>query len=302
VIKEKRVHKQMGPRGFTIVETLIVLAVSGVLFVSIATVIAGRQRATEFSQSVQDIKSQVQSFINEVSTGIYQNGGTDFSCTTTSGTLTITVPPATNTGQGANQGCILVGKILHFTSGADPQGYYGYSIAGKQIDSTGAPVDTIDSAAPKVLADGTDNSALGTPAASAAHFSNEIQNFRLQYGLRIAYICYNNCIPAAVPLSPVQQTGSLAFISLGGSAATGSQAVNFLPIGGSSSLGNTTAQEAAAITQFFSSNTLSTLINPPSGAYICFVGGGGKSALMNIGASGSALSVTVDIKDNPQCT
>jgi prepilin-type N-terminal cleavage/methylation domain-containing protein len=297
VIKEKRAHQQIGQRGFTIVETLIVLAVSGVMFIAIATAIAGRQRDTEFSQSVQSIKSQVQQFISEVNTGSFTNSGTDFTCQVTSGTLTITAPPSgTPIDQGANQGCIFVGKVLHFTNTGSPQTLYGYSIAGKQIDSSGDAVDTIDRASPVVLADGT------------TAFNNEIQNFTLQYDLKVAYVCYGDCVPAGGGLSPIasSQTGSLAFVSLGANAATGSQTVNLLPItnitGVDSNLSNPTGTESTQINNFFKNGNLVSLVNPTGGAHVCFVGGNGNSAILNIGASGDALAVTVDIKQNATCT
>lgn len=55
--------------GFTIVETMIVLAVSGVLFISMVGVIQGQQNKIQFKNSMTDVVSQVQSIIGQVSTG-----------------------------------------------------------------------------------------------------------------------------------------------------------------------------------------------------------------------------------------
>src|SRR5688572_4270761 len=69
-------------RGFTVVEVLIVLAITGLLFVSAAVMIAGRQNRTAFEQSVRNIHSQIQAAIDEVIVGHYPNNG-NFDCNAT---------------------------------------------------------------------------------------------------------------------------------------------------------------------------------------------------------------------------
>ena|SRR5476651_379650 len=45
--------------GFTIVEVLIVLAVTGILFASTLSLMSGRQNRAEFTQAINNIKSQI---------------------------------------------------------------------------------------------------------------------------------------------------------------------------------------------------------------------------------------------------
>src|SRR5688572_13139275 len=93
--------------GFTVIEVIIVLAISGALFVSAAIMISGRQNQTAFDQSVQQIHSQIQQALNEVSAGYYPNN-TDFQCTA----LVSGSPPTISSGsasQGTNSGCIFLG-------------------------------------------------------------------------------------------------------------------------------------------------------------------------------------------------
>src|SRR5688572_7392102 len=69
-----------GPRGFTVIEVLIVMVVTGMLFVSAAILIAGRRAQTEFNQGIRQVQSQIQQVISEVATGYYPNPNT-FRCT-----------------------------------------------------------------------------------------------------------------------------------------------------------------------------------------------------------------------------
>ncbi len=94
--------------GFTIVETMIVLAVSGGLFVIAALYINGRQAKTEFQVGIRDAQTKIQQVINEVNSGYYPSS--TFSCTgSTVSNLTL---GAFGTGQGQHDNCIFVGKTV----------------------------------------------------------------------------------------------------------------------------------------------------------------------------------------------
>lgn len=110
--------------GFTIVETLIVLAVSSVLFVIAGTMISGRQAKTEFQVASRDIQTKIQQTINETKSGYY---GTESS----SGcSLNGTPPPGlafTSGGSlGARGNCVFIGKAFVFTN----SNMYIYPLAG----------------------------------------------------------------------------------------------------------------------------------------------------------------------------
>ena len=58
--------------GYTIVETLIFLAVSALLFVSTIILISGRQAKAQFTNSVRDLVSDITDVANDVANGYYQ--------------------------------------------------------------------------------------------------------------------------------------------------------------------------------------------------------------------------------------
>ena len=69
-----------GTGGFTIVETLIVLAVSGLLLISAIVMISGRTNKTQFTTAANDLKQSLEQVINEISSGYFPNAN-NFQCT-----------------------------------------------------------------------------------------------------------------------------------------------------------------------------------------------------------------------------
>ncbi|MDQ3123609.1 MAG: hypothetical protein M3Q14_02915 [bacterium] len=98
--------------GYTITETLIVLAVTTVMFTAVALLFSGRQARTEFTQAVRDFEGRLETLISEVVNGHYSSNG--FKCIpSASGPPAITATPG-NTG--SSEDCIFVGKVIQ----ADP--------------------------------------------------------------------------------------------------------------------------------------------------------------------------------------
>ncbi|MGI0135266.1 MAG: type II secretion system protein, partial [Candidatus Micrarchaeaceae archaeon] len=90
---------QYARSGFTIVETMIVLAITGALFIAIASTLAGRQNSAEFNHAIQTVQAQIQQTVNQVSAGFYPSNS-NFTCSA-SGSAVIFNSGAV--GQGSNQ-------------------------------------------------------------------------------------------------------------------------------------------------------------------------------------------------------
>lgn len=97
-------------KGFTIVETLIVLAVTGAILISALALINGRQSRTQFTVGIGQVQQQVQQVISEVKNGYYPNNGNITCVATASGPY---LTQASN-GQGQNGSCIFLGKAIQF--------------------------------------------------------------------------------------------------------------------------------------------------------------------------------------------
>lgn len=268
-------------RGFTIVETLIVLAVTGALFAAIAVTLSGRQQKTQFQQAINNVHSQIQEVINEVSTGFYPNTG-NFTC---DAAATGPVFTATPSPQGENPDCTFIGKVMQFGVGTnDPEQFNVYSLAGLRRDSSGNEVRTY----------GRPNSTAAEP--SVLTRPGTVQANRLQYGLSTLRVTYP---------SSAANASAFAFVnSLEGASLSGAQQVRLLPVRGIT-LGMTQSAAQPLINSYFKGNNTNNPdadITTTDSVSICFVSGGtDQSGLITIGSNGRQLSVTLAIKGNRTC-
>lgn len=274
--------------GFTIIEVLIVLAVTGMLFVSAALLIAGRRAQTEFNQAIRQVQSQIQQVINDVATGYFPNTNS-FQCSAGGSGPVLT--SGSGTQQGANSGCIFLGKAIQFgVTNTTPQQFAIFTIAGNQKTSGGNEVTSLAEAHPKAVA----------PSTSQANVPNITVGQPLLGGLTAIKMWYmNGAVPR--PVGVVAFTNSLASYN-SGTIVSGSQQVNVVPLDDNqinSTLDRTNAQAAEAINASLATSTL----NPSSGTFICFKSGGtNQSGLITIGNQGRQLSVTLTIKSNADCS
>lgn len=270
----ERARKQ---RGFTIIEVLIVLAVTAAMFLLAVLAINGKQNNAEFQQAINDIRSSLQQQIDNVSAGDYSNTG-NFTCNGTSGSINLA--KGVNK-QGANTGCIFLGKVLQFAvKSTNPQQFISYPVAGLQSNA-----GTLASAAPDVIAPGVSTN-------KGANFPDASTSGALHYGLNVVSM-----------KSGGNNIGAVAFISSlgqfsGGSLVSGSQTLSLIPIY-SSSLNATEGATVDAI----NTKIVSSPVNPNGGVQICFASGGTKqSGLITIGGGGQQLSITLKIYGDLTCT
>ncbi len=165
--------------GYTIVEVLIFLAVTGALFVAIFPTISGQQRKTEFRQAVKDVETRLQDVMNDVSTGYYPEIGSNYKCTIQGNRPKIEASAADGHGQGTNEDCIFIGKVLQFgedTGGTVDQSKLRiYTVAGLRLTNTGEQVKAVKEANPMPVDPG---------ANSTLDLTEEVE---LLYGLKIIH-------------------------------------------------------------------------------------------------------------------
>lgn len=122
------------PLGYTIVEVMIVLAVSGVMFLIAATFINGKQARSTFSAGVNEMASQLQGTLEQVADGKYSD--IPLGCDVTNSGKNSVHFNGSNPGQGANPKCVFVGKIVHFynTGTTNPENYEVLPLAQPRLD------------------------------------------------------------------------------------------------------------------------------------------------------------------------
>jgi hypothetical protein len=110
-------------QGYTIMEVMIFLAVSGFMFVIAATFISGKQAKAEFRQGMTSANNAIQNVINNVNDGFYPSGA-NFKCTSddTGGRPQLAPPNvgATTSTQGTKKGCVFMGKVVMFGGVTEP--------------------------------------------------------------------------------------------------------------------------------------------------------------------------------------
>lgn len=285
--------------GFTIVETMIVLAVTGMLLLSAMSLIVGQQNKVQFSQSIQEVQSSIQQTMNEVSTGYYPDPG-NLRCTA-AGNGPILETGSTPTKRGSNTGCLFLGKAIQFgVRNVDPQEYIVHSIAGLDKRS-GALIEAL----PKAIAPGS---------ASPPNFPNASERKRLLYGLDAISMYY---IEGSGPARTRKPIGAVAFVSglgsydVGNQLMSGTQQISLIPVGGSApnvvfTNDNPLTTESDTVVDAINNNLKNETQSPPDpqgGVEICFASGGTEqSGLITIGSNGRSLAVNLAIKSTRDCT
>ncbi len=273
-------------KGFTIVEVLIVLAVTGALFISAVALISGRQNKTQFSTSINEIKTQIQQVISDVQTGFYPTSNNLICQVNGAGNMVFS---SGSTSQGANSDCTFMGKVVQFgVSTTEPEQFIVYSVAGKRVNPAGTDVKNYVEAKPTVMTTNTANPT-NTPTIVDT----------LQYGLTI--------VPGSLTYTEGATTtaiGSIGFLSTLAdfdADRSGSQQVQLLPVKGSAL--NVTPAAAVASINNTASGLAASPVTPSGGVTMCFASGTtNQSGRISIGGNGRELSVTLKIVGNKTCS
>ena len=132
-------------RGFTIIETLIFLAVSGALLASAFTLVAESQNKTAFNQAINDVQQQINAVINNVANGYYSESSTSQKCEVVANKLTFSANA--DSTKGTSNQCIFLGRMIVF--GSD-ETYTVYNLAGRRQIS-GKEVTSVPDALPTII-------------------------------------------------------------------------------------------------------------------------------------------------------
>lgn len=289
--------------GYTIVETLIFLAVTGALFISAMGLISGKQGRTEFSQATREFEIELQNIANDVSTGYYTNpsiGGEFIRCT--AGVTGVTISKSPGDNQGSNKECIFIGRTLHLNVNSNSGQYKFLTLVGKRQSSPGVDVSSYDQSRVKAIAPST--SASTTPDVSDVKQSNAFEFGCAMYSDVVLTPAGDKPCTGS-PVAPATTsdlkkidhlTFMTTFVGLNayGNRESGDTRVDLLVRSSSSVVANGRATTAVAeeLNKFGNGNLADQpKSNPAGGIFICLNStGSNQFALVRIGGKGSQFS------------
>lgn len=273
-------------RGYTILEVMLFLAISGVMFIMAAAFVSGKQSKSEFRQGINDINTQVQQVMNDVSNGFYPSNN-NFICKVIGGAAP-QLTAGTGAGQGANTGCIFLGKVMQFrVAGSDGKDYNVFSVAGRQYK-----VSPADGTLSTTFAE-----AQPVPVYGAGFDLTDKKT--LQWGVRVTSMKSNG-----TPINGVGFFGSFgAYASQSNRLQSGSQDVTVVAVPGSATPSGDVAGDdtQASMAVHIPADVMADanrLSNP--NIVLCLDNGNGQYGTLKIGGGGGQRLATAIQISNTQ--
>lgn len=289
--------------GYTIVEVLMFLAVSALLFVSTMAIFSGKQGETEFTQSARDFEVVLQGIANDVSTGYYANVASgpsgSLKCSVSGGSVQFGAAGGADT-QGTNEACIFIGKTIQFrplSNAAVPQPstYDLIALAGKR----------------KVGPNDSDSIAMsGVTPFGFPSTTNYLQSKQVAFSFGCVFyvtsptaISMNSLATTPCTGSPAGsiKTDSISFVTTFVQTNaqlnrnSGDTDVNLMVHSPLSLLGNGRSVNTV-MGEVSSYATTSPTVNPAGGVYICLQSeGSDQHGLLRLGGNGSRFATDLQI-------
>lgn len=278
------------PRGYTIVEVMLFVAISGAMFVVAASYIDGRQGKAEFKQSMNNTVTEIRDVINDVANGSYTTNDGIICNAPSFGAISITSGART---QGQNKGCVFLGKVMQFGTEPDPDFDNNrvsiYTVAGRQY--AGGSTSTLATA----FGFG------GNDAVRQVVVPGFIEEKRLQFGssVRTVQDASRNTSGASISASGCLPTdaGAIGFFGgfgnyVGATLQSGAQSVIVTCVPGIGLNANRTIAEIGI------GSISNTSVHSTTDYKLCFNSGKGERASITIGgASNQQLGVKLKMGD-----
>lgn len=146
--------------GYTIIEVLLVLAISTLMLLAATRVFKGRQADQQYTQAIQDLSSKIVNFGTEVSAGIFP-ASEGFSCQLdTQGTPVLSTASSVSGDIGFRDPCLFLGRVIQVVPGTGD--LHLYTVMGSKSTIIGNlyrpnPKTLIDEAHPVIAHTGLDN-------------------------------------------------------------------------------------------------------------------------------------------------
>lgn len=279
------------PHGYTIIETMMFLIITGFLLVTAITIFNGRIGRTKFTQSVREFDIQIREVLNDVASGLYLSDE-KFACFNNSfnGPRLLAV----NKEQGTNTDCLFLGKVMQLgvqhagicpdATGTECNDIAVYTVVGLRTTAAGSQVSSLAEAKPILITKVTPTDTNSNP--------NNIdfkKTFTLATGLHVTKV---------INLSDGSTVGAIGFVSTlasynGSDLVSGSQKVQIIPVK-NTAIGQDASAIASEVKYNYATSFNESLANPNGGLLICLQSGtSSQKAGIKIGSKNREIGTDV---------
>ncbi len=272
-------------QGFTIIEVMIVMAVTSVIFFMATQFISGKEQYNAFKIAANNLQTEYKQILDNVSNGYYppQN----FNCMVSEAGTKPYLSSIANFSQGANWGCIFLGDAVQ----VQPTQLIIYPIIGNRQSSNG-------NNATSLIDDST-----------TAIVSSIIEPEHYSYGYSLSAICMQASTVSTATCNSNKTLDSYPIMSfavgIGSVSSQSNQSLQLIPLYNLNSSNSLNISQNNFIKNFNLASDIYIGLNklPIGGIQICYVSGGSNdSALFQIGGNGSVNNVSYYIYNNRTCS
>lgn len=273
--------------GFTIIESMIFLAVSAVMFAGVFAVYRDSQQSTQFSQAVRELESDLNGILNDTEAGVVPSLE-DIECRYEGVNTQPTFYTVSGATPGDNNDCIFIGKIIQFGDGTDRETYHVHTLIDRNRTYKAA---------------GGENSTLAVLRSTSAPVFDATDSRKTKWGLEFKRAFF-------VQGGQVEYTWGAGAAYIGYGLESGESGAST----GALTLYAVTPDNAAAYNIANATITKSAfqdaVPNPGDRDFeefrqqpitICLVGGNDEEAVIDIGLGSGGLNATARFESEPEC-
>lgn len=282
--------QKIDKKGFTILEVMIVLAVTMILFFMATQFIAGKEQYNAFKVSLNSLQTEFKGIFNNVANGYFPDQ--NISCLVL-GISNPIIKKGGNKQQGSHWGCIFLGDEVQIKT----TGLVVYPIVGNRTGSNGRQVANI--------IDGNNTAIISSNISSQTYnFTNGLKAICAQFNQTNSFQLCDNTTQKNIKI-PINSFA----VGISSASSQNNQALYFIANDDLKNPSYNNINNTISKFDYINDFNLSAdiYINAITGfskdIEVCVLSGGtNNSALFTIGGNGSVNNVTYYIYNNRNCS
>lgn len=274
------------------IESMIFLAISAIMFVGVIGIFQGTQQSTEFSQAVREFENSLNGILNDTQAGVFPSV-TNVSCQYVGASRFPTYTVDSGAIAGDNNGCIFVGKIIQFGDGTDDESYPVHTVIGKNIDFKSGTVSNNEEYFNVLYNSGTPN--IDTTDINTTKWGLRIKHAFIRQGASTLYVWGAGAFYLSFGADDAASIGSQSSTATMTLYAVTPDGVN------ARSLTNARTTQAFLKSNLGIDSNRDMLENQKNPIIVCLEGSAGDEAVIEIGSSDGGLNAVAKFEEVAEC-